>query len=54
MTTTDTKKPQGAANMSVLDFFNVATNRMDGWNDLNSAAIKLRNAQSRMMIQSKY
>ena len=46
MTTTDSKKPQGAADMSVLDFFNVATNRMDEWNDLNSAAIKLRNAQA--------
>jgi arginine decarboxylase len=46
MTTTESKKPQGAADMSVLNFFNVATNRMDDWNDLNSAAIKLRNAQA--------
>jgi len=47
MTINDSKRaPQGAPDMSVLDFFNVATNRMDGWNDLSSAAIKLRNAQS--------
>jgi arginine decarboxylase len=47
MTTTNSKTPpQGTADMSVLDFFNVATNRMDSWNDLNSAAIKLSNAKA--------
>jgi arginine decarboxylase len=47
MTTTNSKTaPQGTADMSVLDFFNVATDRMDSWNNLNSAAIKLSNAKS--------
>ncbi|MDJ0950691.1 MAG: aminotransferase class I/II-fold pyridoxal phosphate-dependent enzyme [Alphaproteobacteria bacterium] len=32
--------------MSVLDFFNVATNRMDGWNALNNAAVKLSHAKA--------
>jgi len=38
--------PKGKAGLSVLDFFNVATNRMDSWNDLNNAAVKLRNAKA--------
>ena len=47
MTTTNSKTaPQGTADMSVLDFFNVATDRMDSWNNLNSVAIKLSNAKS--------
>jgi arginine decarboxylase len=31
--------------MTVLEFFNVATDRMDGWNELSSKAVKLSNAQ---------
>ena len=38
--------PKGKPDMTVLDFFNVSTNRTDSWNDLNSAAIKLKNAQA--------
>ena len=45
-TTKSNEKPRGKPDMTVLDFFNVATDRMDGWNDLNSAAIKLSNAQA--------
>jgi hypothetical protein len=37
--------PKGKAGMSVLDFFNVPANRMDGWNDLNNAAVKLSHAK---------
>nr|MDJ0944712.1 beta-eliminating lyase-related protein [Kiloniellales bacterium] len=32
--------------MSVLDFFNVATNRLDSWNDLNNAAVRLSHAKA--------
>ena len=47
MTTTNSKtQPQGTGEMSVLDFFNVATNRMDSWNGLKNAAVKLSNAKS--------
>ena len=47
MTSTNSKTPpKGKPDMSVLDFFNVATDRMDSWNDLNSAAIKLSRAKS--------
>jgi arginine decarboxylase len=38
--------PKVKAGMSVLDFFNVSTNRMDSWNDINSAAVKLSHAKS--------
>ncbi len=37
--------PKGKAGMSVLDFFNVSTNRMDSWNDLSNAAVKLSHAK---------
>ncbi len=37
--------PKGKAGMSVLDFFNVSANRMDSWNDLNHAAVKLSHAK---------
>jgi len=47
MTTTNSKtQPQGTGEMSVLDFFNVATNRMDSWNGLKNAAIKLSHGKS--------
>ena len=36
----------GEAGMSVLDFFNVARNRMDSWNDLNNTALKLSHAKA--------
>ena len=32
--------PKIEEGLSVLDFFNVSTNRMDSWNELNSAAVK--------------
>ena len=38
--------PKIEEGMSVLDFFNVSTNRMDSWNDLNSAAVKLSHAKT--------
>ena len=34
------------AGMSVLDFFDVATNRMDNWNDVNNAAVRLSHAKA--------
>jgi arginine decarboxylase len=37
--------PKGKPDMTVLEFFNVATDRMDGWNDLSSKAVKLSNTQ---------
>ena len=39
-------RPKVEEGMSVLDFFNVSTNRMDSWNDLNSAAVKLSHAKT--------
>ena len=46
MTATKPKTPpKGKPDMTVLEFFNVATDRTDGWNDLSSAAVKLSNAQ---------
>jgi len=37
--------PNGEASMSIVDYFNVATNRMDDWHDLNNAAARLSHAQ---------
>ncbi len=40
------KSPKGTVDMSVLDFFIVATNRMGSWNELNNPAAKLNHAKS--------
>ena len=47
MTLGDPKKaPKGTADMSVLDFFDMPTNHMGSWNELNNAAVKLSHAKS--------